>query len=373
LKQAYRRPAFQEPGIRIVKKHTAFGNVPVEVPVFDTPITPRENFKRVAARQDPLWVPNNLSEFQTIMSQDVVFSSPDRPVIHTNFRDPRNQTEDYTFSDWFHTDWTWVASVGGAMLTPGTCLVKDITKWADVIQWPNLSDQDFASKADYYMKNEYDPARVMHYDIGRGCTERFISVVGGYSEGMLAFALEPEAVIDFLNHYADFEIALFDKIHALYPLDMVTYHDDWGTERNTFFSEAMFQEIVFPPTKKIIDHIRSKGVALELHSCGNITRFMPYILELKPDFLQLQRRAVDIPALKEQYGDLVGFNTGIEGLVPGETYDGEKLAEAVQRTVELYAAGGGFYSSVSGYSPEQTWIILAELYAYSREFYHNSV
>ena len=366
LRNKYERPKYRDANIKTVTKRTAFGNVPLEVPVFDTPITPRDNFKRVAARKDPLWVPNNLAEFQTIMSQDVVYSSPDRPVIHTNFRDPRNQTEDYSFTDWFNTDWTWVASVGGAMLTPGTCLVKDVTEWEKIIEWPVLSDWDFESKADDYMKNEYSPDRVMHYDIGRGCTERYISVVGGYTEGMLAFALEPEAVISFLNRYADFEIELFDKVNSLYPLDMVTYHDDWGTERNTFFSEEMFKDIVFAPTKKIIDHIRSKGVAFELHSCGNITRFIPYMLELEPDFLQLQRRAVDIPALKKGYGDKVGFNTGIEGL---EQAEAAGLAEAVRQTVDTYASCGGYYASVNGQSPERAWNILTELYAYSREFY----
>jgi hypothetical protein len=36
------------------------------------------------------------------------------------------------------------------------------------------------------------------------------------------------------------------------------------------------------------------------------------------DFLQIQRRAVDIPAMKEKYGDKIGFDTGIEGTEMGE-------------------------------------------------------
>ena len=36
-------------------------------------------------------------------------------------------------------------------------------------------------------------------------------------------------------------------------------------------------------------------------------------------FLQIQRRAVDIPALKEKYGDKIGFNVMIEDLQPQDT------------------------------------------------------
>jgi uroporphyrinogen-III decarboxylase len=135
---------------------------------------------------------------------------------------------------------------------------------------------------------------------------------------MLALAVEPDAVRALLDRFADFEIELFDLLYALYPFNMVTYHDDWGTERDTFFSEKMMEEIVFAPTKRIIDNIRSKGVFFELHSCGNIKSVLPYMVELKADFLQIQRRAVNIPELKQMYGDKIGFNSGIEGLVPGK-------------------------------------------------------
>jgi hypothetical protein len=148
---------------------------------------------------------------------------------------------------------------------------------------------------------------------------------------------------------------------------MVTYHDDWGTERDTFFSEKMMEELIFAPSKKVIDHIRSKGVKFELHTCGNITRFMPYILDLDVDFLQLQFRAVDLPDLKAKYGDKVGFCSPIDGYAPG--LPREKVLQLVRDSVDTYAPKGGAYFSVSSADPEERWDMLAELYMYSREFY----
>ncbi|MDR1589923.1 MAG: hypothetical protein LBS51_07000 [Oscillospiraceae bacterium] len=367
----YPRPAYLDPRVPLERKRQVFGNSFTELPRFETPITPSENFKRAASRDNPLWVPNALTDFQTIMAQDVIYGEPDGVHIHTDFRDDRNAVRDYVFTDWFNTSWTWVASAGGAMLTPGTRLVEDITEWEKTVKWPVLSEWDFKSKAVDYMRQEYDPDKMMHYDIGRGCTERLISIVGGYTEGMLALAMEPEAVKAFIDRYADFVIDLFDAIYALYPLDMVTYHDDWGTERDTFFSERMLEELVFEPTKRIIEHVKATGAAFELHSCGNITRFLPYMAEMGADFVQIQRRAVDIPAAKARYGDRIGFNTGIEGLPPDHAPAAEELIKMVRNTVTLYGAGGGFYASVHSQDPKTRWEILAELYAYSREYYES--
>ena len=365
----YPRPAYRDSGVKTEIKKSALGGAQLEVPIFDTPITPLENFKRVAARDNPLWVTNSTTDIQTLMAQEVVYKDDRGTQIHTDFRDSRNAIEDYDFTDWFNTTWTWVASAGGAMLKPGSILVEDILDWERVIKWPVLSEWDFASRAADFMRNEYKPGKVMHYDIGRGGTERFISLVGGYTEGMLAMAEEPEAVLDLLNRYADFEIELFDTINALYPLDMVTYHDDWGTERDTFFSERMMEEIVFAPTKRIIDHIKSKGVAFELHSCGNIARFLPYMADLGADFLQIQRRAVNIPEMKKNFGDKIGFNSGIEGLPFGASVSSEEAARLIKNTVDIYGKGGGFYTSIFSGNTEQLWMMLAELYAYSREYY----
>ena len=132
------------------------------------------------------------------------------------------------------------------------------------------------------------------------------------------------------------------------------------------FSEKMMEEIVFPPTKRIFDHIRSRGVCLELHSCGHIERFIPYMLDLKVDLLQIQARCNDIAAYKRKWGDRVGFDVSVFP-APGATK--EELVEDIRRAVDDYGAGGGFYSSVFAEDPELVWTGASELFYYSREKY----
>ena len=363
----YERPPYKAPGVATEKTKLLFSNIEVEFPKFDYPITPLENFMLSAARRTPYWMPNALTDDQLIMSQELV--TGDVRGMQTGADFSRIITENYCFKDWFNTNWTWVTSAGGAMLTPGTCLCGDITQWDQQIVFPDLSEWDFKTYAESFLKTRYDPSKLLHINIGLGLTERLVSVLGGYTEAMLALAVEPEAVRDFLNRFADFTIEYVDLLASLYPINMITYHDDWGTERDTFFGEKMMEEIVFAPTKRIVDHIKSKGILFEFHSCGNITRFIPYMIDLRMDFLQIQRRAVDIPAMKKKYGDRIGFNAFMEGAQFGVPNTKEELTQIIRKSVDIYGKGGGVYMNVFESNPELLWHILTELYAYSREYY----
>lgn len=365
----YERPPYRAPGVPTERKNILFSNIEVDFPKFDYPVTPLENFKLAAARKTPYWMPTSLTDDQLIMPQELVTGNVRGMQSSADFS--RLVTEDYSYIDWFNTNWTWVTSAGGAMLTPGTCLCSDISEWEKHVKFPDLKEWDFKTHADKFMKTQYDPSKVLHISLGQGATERLISVVGGYTEGMLALALEPEAVRDFLNRFADFTIEYFDLIRSLYPVNLITYHDDWGTERDTFFGEKMMEEIVFAPTKRIVDHIRSTGTLFEFHCCGNITRFIPYMIDFNMDFLQIQRRAVDIPAMKKKYGDKIGFNVWPEDVVLGMTYTKEELTQKIRNTIELYGKGGGCYMNIMERDPELVWHMVSEAYAYSREFYDN--
>jgi hypothetical protein len=359
----YPRPKYLDPAVPVEKAALMFSDTAVDIPKFDTPITPLENFKRAAARNNPLWVPNSLSDFQTLMYQDLGTGRQIGPDFH------RKTAEDYTFTDWFGVPLTWVVSAGGATNTPNTHLLEDITDWEKVIKFPVLSDWDWKTKADEFLKNEYDPSKVLHIDLHNGVIQRLILVLGGYTEGMFAMSLEPEAVRAFFDRLADHMIEVVDMFCSLYPVNLMTIHDDWGTEKDTFFGPKMMEELVFEPTKRIIDHIKSKGIVFMLHSCGNITRFLPHMIDMGADLLQIQRRTVDIPAMKAKYGDKIGFNAMLEGVIPGMPISREALLQKVRETVDIYGKGGGCYLNLFDPDHERLWDTLAELYAYSREFY----
>ena len=370
----YPRPAYNAPGFKTTTNKISFGGAQVTAPAFDTPISARENFRNAALRSDPKWVPVSYTDIQTLLINEMADEKPatgSKPGVQLGPRFTAMPQFDYIFLDAFGNSWSWVKQAGGAMLTPGTKVLEDICDWEKVIKFPSFGDWNFRETAGQFMKNRYDPDKVMHININQGLTEMLVAFLGGYEEGMTALAIEPEACRDFFERFAAFMIEFYDYLAALYPVDFVTYHDDWGTERDTFFSEKMMEELVYEPTKRIVDHIKGEGKIFELHTCGKIERFMPYMCDLGIDLLQIQRRANDMPALKREYGGRIGFCTTIEGMITGVRYTDDEVVEMVRKTVDLYGKGGGLYPWLFESNPERVWLIASELYCYSKEYYES--
>ena len=369
----YPRYSYGDPAAPTIVK-SMFGNAELTLPKFDYPITPAENFRRSAYHQNPMWSPISLMDFQTISPNDFIRPTKATEGLNVCMDFTHPHTEDYTFTDWFLTNWTYVHKVGGPMLTPGFMLCDDITKWKEQVKFPNFSEWEWDSFRDNFMKNEYNPDKVLAVDIGLGCTERLVSILGGYTETMLAFATEIDACKEFFDAFIDHAIELFDRFMDNYPLNLMTYHDDWSNEKDTFFSPAMLEYMLMGPTKRLIDHVRSRGVVFEFHICGNCTRFLPYFTELGVDLLQMQRRAVDFVMVKETYGTKLGFCSGIEGMDPGNTPPPkDELIPMIRKTIDLFAGNGGHYFSLFLRDPELIWNAATEIFAYSREFYDGGV
>ncbi len=328
---------------------------PINVPVFDYPISPRENFQRVLRDDHPLWVPTSVNDFNHTMGGEL-----------TGLSDLRfNFTERCDWTDLFGCVWEWIPSAGGSMLKPNhPPILNDITEWEKKIVWPDLSEERIkACCTEYMSKPYYHPEKMNYYDFGQGCTERLVAVLGGYTEAMLALAEEPDACREFMCALSRFHCEMLDKISKYYPTDMIMYHDDWGTERDTFFGEKMMDEIVYGPSEIIFKHVKEKGIVMLFHTCGCVKRFIPHMISLGADFVQLQARANDLKAYKEQYGDRLGFDLIMVGM------SSEEIIKYLDQGVEDLGKDGGMFSTVFGGDEKILWDGMEELYCYSREYY----
>ena len=364
----YERPPYR-PDAEFEEIPMPFSAAKLMAPKMNYPITPRENFRRAARRDHPLWVPNSLTDILSVGIRELEAPPPEETAGPGG--PSWGSSERSRFTDDFGCVWTFVPEAGGPMLTPGVPpVVSDITKWEQQVKWPDFSRHDYVECQKKFMEKAAGTDKVLHLNIGQSCTERLVALLGGYEQAMIAMAEEPEAVRDFLMAFAEFTRDRYLKMTGIAKVDFVTFHDDWGTERDTFFSPAMMEEIVFEPTKIIIDAIKASGAVFQLHSCGRIERFVPYMIDLGIDFIQLQRRANDVPMLKEKYGDRIGFNTGLEGVdTRAPLPKGDELIRVIRETVELYGKGGGFYTNIRSGDQEELWTAVHELYCYSREYY----
>ena len=352
----YARPSYGDPTITMYHKESPFRPGGFDVPVVnDRPISIRENFKRAAEIRNPLWVPNSNTDFNFAMLY-MVSGMPEADW---------GSKERYEYKDWWGGEWMFVPEAGGPMLKPNTQFLDDITEWREKVVFPDIDAYDFEGLCRKWWET-CDPEKVTQINIGQGCTERLVALRGGYTEAMIDMATEPQAVREFLDAFADWEIRLIDKVCQYLPVDYMTYHDDWGTERDTFFSPAMMEEMVFEPTKRIFDHMHEKGITVQLHSCGRIERFLPYMVDMGVNMLQIQARANDFKKYKALYGDKLGLEVMI---MPDPAWGKEEVIREIRNVVDTYGEGGGLISSFGSPDPKLLWDGTMELYYYSREKY----
>ena len=350
----YERIPYMAPGAAYESVATTV--CPINVPKLEYPISPKENFRRMADHENPMWIPNGICDFNYCQGGDLSGLSD----LRFTFK------ERCDWVDMFGCVWEWVPHEGGSMLKPNQKpIVEDITEWEKCIKWPEI-DEALIQECVAKVKSQpcYHPEKMNYYDFGMGCTERLVAVMGGYTEGMVAMSLEPEACHDFMMELSRFHCRLFDALQKYYPADLIMYHDDWGTERETFFGDDMMDEIVYEPTKLFFDHVKATSdTRINFHSCGHIERFMPRYVSLGADFLQLQTRANDVKKYKELYGDKIGFDLITRGV------EKEASDAAAHDIVDNFAHGGGVFSTIFSGDEKLLWNGIEELHCYSREYY----
>jgi uroporphyrinogen decarboxylase len=148
---------------------------------------------------------------------------------------------------------------------------------------------------------------------------------------------------NWFDRYADWLCGLADScIDA--GVDVITLSDDWGSNQNMLFSPRMWRKLIAPYAGRVVQHIHSRGLPVNLHSDGYIMNIMDDIIALGYDSMHpVQESAgMDPATIKTQYGEKIvvyGSLDVIDGLF---AYDGEALKDYISRCFSIYAPGGGF-------------------------------
>lgn len=260
-------------------------------------ISPKENVYRLYHHQKP--------EFLPIMGQGIINNVP-----VTGYKE-RGVSRGETGRDWFGVLWTWPEEEPASF--PGNeILLDDICNWREVVRFPDLDNFDWeaAARADRIPSFDRDN-NLLYQMIHNGLFERLHTFLG-FEEALCALLEDSHEVAEFFDAMVEYKCKLIDYIAAYYKPDILCYHDDWGTQRALFFSPATWRNLLKEPTKRIIDHVHSKGILFEMHSCGMIKELIPELVEdLGVDGLNIMT-INDIPEMKKITGNKVVYSCYID-------------------------------------------------------------
>jgi len=246
---------------------------------------------------------------------------------------------------------------------------KRAAYYYDMVDFPLKDNGTLEALENYNFPDPRDPGRV------RGLAERakearerqlavtldplaggiieMASSIRGHQNFYMDMAANPVFAETLLDRITDFFEAFYEETltEAGEYIDIVFFGDDYGMQNNMTISPAMWRQMIKPRLARLIKKVKSTAdVYFQLHSDGAILPIIGDLVEIGVDILNpLQPNAVgmDLPFIKETYGDQLIFHGVIDqqGNLPNGSV--EDIREEVQNRLRVFGPGGGYIVAVS--------------------------
>jgi len=121
----------------------------------------------------------------------------------------------------------------------------------------------------------------------------------------------------------DLTHALLGKLHQAYLrridtfleafgpwFDIIFLTDDLGTQKSAMISKTVYREMIFPYIAELVGKMKAAGKKVVMHSCGAVSAFIPYLIEMGVDALnpvQVSAAGMNPAELVRQYGKDIAF------------------------------------------------------------------
>lgn len=135
---------------------------------------------------------------------------------------------------------------------------------------------------------------------------------------------------------------IVDRYAAL-GFDGIFTSDDLGHQTGPMMSPEIFQELYLPLYKDLVAYVHSKNMHFFLHSCGDNTKLMEFLIEAGVDvFHPVQKGCMNEAATAQAYGSRISFLGGVDvqHLLPEGSV--EDVRKGVREFIDnLYKPEGG--------------------------------
>ena len=310
---------FDPSELNVVAEIPGYNGAPT-IPVYNYPVTPKEAVI-AAYNRKPIW--------QITGSEQQMFApsvNPDNVARAFVIEGQWVQPQMGPVPDMFGVEWEFVPKVGGSMVRPGKPLLEDANEWYDKVKFPDIDSWDWEGAAKLNQGFLSAPNYIICWFLN-GWYERLISFME-FEGAALALIDEDQkqAVKDLFDKLSDFYIKLLDKYLTYFPqIDGFCIHDDWGSQRETFFAPDVVTEMIVPYMRRVNDFLHSKGKFTDLHSCGMALKQIPNMIAAGWDSWSGQPMN-DTQKIYELYGDKMLIGVIPDAIDPNASEEEQRAA-----------------------------------------------
>ena len=294
-------------------------------------MTGRENMDLVWQHKQPLWVPMINTDAQMIITPEF----NDRPLFMNGVDD-------------FGVQWELDPEHPELMthVKPGCELFDDISEWKKHVTFPSCKDKNWEmaamrTKAMWAKKDE-----IQGYVVGNmGAFEKICALMG-HVNALMAMYDDEEAFAEFIEAYADYRIEQMEYIKKYLDVDFLMMHDDWGNQKNMFFSPEMWRKFFKEPERRMVKRCQELGMHYMHHSCGYIEPIIPELIEIGVESWHGGAPCNNLKKIKADHGDKLIFAGCVDPQVTdtGRATE-EEIRADVRRAIDTLGKGGGLMIS----------------------------
>lgn len=188
----------------------------------------------------------------------------------------------------------------------------------------------------------------------------------GIEHFLADIAGEPAFAKKLLGGIIERNLVMLDNFLAAPEIDGVLLGSDWGTQTDLMMSPDTWQEMIRPGEQREYDLVHSYGKDVWVHSCGNIEKVIPSLIEMGLDVLNpVQPEAMDLGRLKSCFGDKLAFWGGLSTQQTLPCGTPQEVKREARRVRDLMSQGGGYIfapaQSIQGDVPAENIVALVEV------------
>jgi len=188
----------------------------------------------------------------------------------------------------------------------------------------------------------------------------------GFENLMADFAADPAFVRKLHTTIIEKNLVMLENFLNLPEIDGVLLGSDWGSQLDLLMNPQAWQDIIRPGEQREYDLVHGYGKDVWVHSCGNIQRVIPSLVEMGLDVLNpVQPEAMDIAMLKRTYGGKLAFWGGISTQKTLPYGTPEEVRTEARAVRDLMSQDGGYIfspaQSIQGDVPLANMLALLEV------------
>jgi len=204
---------------------------------------------------------------------------------------------------------------------------------------PSLDDMDNLFSLAMEEKEKYSDDYLVFVNGYCGVFERAFNLVG-FEDFMALLLTEPELAYGLMEKITDYKVEIAKEcVKRGFP--MAHHGDDLGTQITTFMSVDMFRQMIKPHLKRLFAVYKDAGLPIQMHSCGNVTDYIPDLIEIGLDVLEPVQSCMDFTYLKKEYGRDLTFYGGIDTQRLLTFEKPEKVYDETLSVIDILRKGGG--------------------------------